>query len=84
MAGQPGFLHVALPAPQSGRDYLVSVIFRAGADFRLVHTLPEGFRLKWASLPDWQAGAWYELSYRCLWLEDGGQTVIAARWESFS
>ena len=83
VTGQPAQLHVSLPAPQSGRDYLVSVIFRAGAGFQLTHTLPAQDRLNWASLPDWQAGALYELSYRCLWQEEDGQTVIAARWESF-
>ena len=74
-------LSVTIPTPTEGEDYLTGIIFKAGAGLVFTDTAPEGYAIVWGEEPSWAEGAIYEISYRCLWLEDSdGDTIISAKF----
>ena len=81
ISGTPTSLNVILPPPRMGEDYLVGLIFKAGASFSLTDTAPVRCAIVWEDEPTWTAGTIYEISYRCLWLDDSnGDTIISAKY----
>lgn len=81
LPGTPTAVAVTLPTPSAGNDYLVGLIFKAGASMTFSDTAPTGYAIKWDSNPTWTSGKVYEIIYRCLWLTDGnGDVVISAKW----
>lgn len=81
LPGTPTAVSVTLPTPVSGNDYLVGLIFKAGASMTFSDTAPTGYAIKWDSNPTWTEGKVYEIIYRCLWLTDAnGNVIISAKW----
>ena len=77
----PTALTVTLSAPTAGVDYLTGIVFKAGAGFALTDTAPTGYSIVWEDEPTWTQGTIYEISYRCLWLDDtNGDTIISAKY----
>lgn len=81
LPGAPTAVSVTLPTPVSGKDYLVGLIFKAGASMTFSDTAPTGYAIKWDSNPTWTEGKVYEIIYRCLWVTDGnGDVIVSAKW----
>ncbi|MBR4236376.1 MAG: hypothetical protein IKR85_10010 [Clostridia bacterium] len=76
VSGTPASLAVTLNAPQAGREYICSLIFRAGADFTLTETAPQGYTVQYDGARYFTAGEVYEVIYRCMWLTDTNDSVI--------
>lgn len=72
----PASVHVTLPTPTEGLDFLCGLVFRAGDGFAFSDTAPEGYIIKWEDEPRWTAGTVYEIIYRCLWIADSNSKII--------
>lgn len=81
LPGTPTAVAVTLPTPNAGNDYLVGLIFKAGASMTFSDTAPTRYTITWDSTPTWTSGKVYEIIYRCLWFADGnGDMIISAKW----
>lgn len=81
LPGTPTAVAVTLPTPNAGNDYLVGLIFKAGASMTFSDTAPTGYAITWDSTPTWTSGKIYEIIYRCLWIADGNSDIIiSAKW----
>ena len=76
--GNPTSINVTFEAPEEGSEFLTFLTFRAGANFELTETDPEGFVVEWEREPVFVEGQYYEISYRCLWIHNGDDYIISA------
>ena len=76
--GSPTSLDVTFAPPTENEEYLTFLNFRAGNNFSLTETDPDGFVIKWGKEPIFVEGEYYEICYRCLWIREGDNYIISA------